>query len=68
MMAGIHFYYHSQLPRSLCGWICSRFTSFEITNAEHNEFLSIFQAFGTFYAPAFDKHARAFLDANDPGR
>ena len=66
-MSGIHFYSHTQLQRSLCGWICSKFTTRQISNAEHDDFLSIIQAFGTFWAPAFDERQRRDLVPEDPG-
>lgn len=68
MMGGIHFYYHSQLQRSFCGWVVSRFTFSEITNAAHFGFLSIIQAFSTFYAPTFNAHQMSMLSADDPGK
>lgn len=67
MMSGIHFYFPSQLQRSLCGFICSRFTHSEITNAEHVEFLSMTQAFSTFYSAGFSKQQSTFLAPDDPG-
>ena len=66
MMTGIHFYYHTTLQRSLCGWVSSKFTSEQVTNAEHDEFLSIIQSFATFWAPAF-KHTGTPLADDDDG-
>ncbi|KZV58982.1 hypothetical protein PENSPDRAFT_672680, partial [Peniophora sp. CONT] len=56
MMAGIHFYSHMQLQRSVCGWICTRFSTWKISNAEHYSFLSIQQSLATYYAPGFKKN------------
>lgn len=66
VMSGIHFYFFSQLQRSVCGWICSKFTTTHISNASHDCFLSITQAFSTFYLPAFSKSASRTLDPEDP--
>ncbi|VDC00374.1 unnamed protein product [Peniophora sp. CBMAI 1063] len=61
IMAGIHFYHHMQLQRSMCGFICTLFTAWKISNAEHRNFISIFQAFSTFYAPGFLPKKRKLL-------
>lgn len=53
MMTGIHVYHHGQLNRSICGWICAKFSTTHISNAEHDNFLSILQAFATFWWPGF---------------
>ncbi|KZV60028.1 hypothetical protein PENSPDRAFT_671951, partial [Peniophora sp. CONT] len=63
MMSGIHFYNHTQLLRSLCGWICANFTTWNISNAEHDDFLSLIQAFGTYYAAGFVPKERKELYA-----
>lgn len=67
IMSGIHFYFYNQLERSMCGWICSKFTTTHISNADHDCFISIAQAFATFYLPAFSKSASRLLDKEDPG-
>ena len=53
MMSGIHFYHFRQYDRSVLGWIHTRFASSKISNAEHFNFLSLLQAFATFWEPAF---------------
>ncbi|KZV58936.1 hypothetical protein PENSPDRAFT_695631 [Peniophora sp. CONT] len=62
-MSGIHFYNHTQLLRSLCGWICANFATWNISNAEHDNFLSLIQAFGTYYAAGFVPKERKELYA-----
>lgn len=64
MMAGIHLYSHTQLQRSVCGWICALFSTSRISNAEHDNFLSILQAFASFWWPAFK--TRHDLDPEHP--
>ncbi|VDC00247.1 unnamed protein product [Peniophora sp. CBMAI 1063] len=66
MMSGIHFFHYTQLQRSLCGWICSKFTTTQISNAEHDVFLSIFQAFATFWVEGFRSDSRLKLAPEDP--
>ena len=56
MMSGIHFYHYGQLQRSVCGWICAKFSASSISNASHDDFLSILQAFATYWAPGFKKN------------
>lgn len=67
-MSGIHFFSHTQLLRSLCGWVQARFSSTRISNADHHNFLSIIQAFNSFYAAAFSKQTRKLLHEQHPSK
>ena len=67
MMAGIHFYSHLQLLRSLLGWITTKISTYLITNAEHGEFLAIIQGAATFWKPGFVPATAAKLSRETPG-
>ena len=67
MMAGIHFYSHILLLRSVFGWIASKFTKYDITNADHDNFLSIIQSAATFWKPGFDPRVVKSMPQDHPG-
>ena len=52
-VAGVHLYSHTQLLRSFCGFVTAKFATWEISNASHDCFLSIFQSAASFWAPGF---------------
>ncbi|KZV61101.1 hypothetical protein PENSPDRAFT_671229 [Peniophora sp. CONT] len=56
MMSGIHFYNHTQFQRSVCGWITAKFASNWISNAEHDNFVSILQSHSTLWEKGFKKN------------
>lgn len=67
-MSGIHFFHHTQLLRSMLGWVMTRFTSSKISNAEHHNFLSIMQACNSFWAPVLKKSTRKLLHKDHPSK
>ena len=45
--------FEARVLRSFCGFVTAKFATWEISNASHDCFLSIFQSAASFWAPGF---------------